>query len=352
MDSSVKPIVKNKNKKFSRAVNHSFFKDITSSKYYIAGWLSNATMTVVKGRPAFNLTTDINNINVINYIKGELCPNHILKIKNKACSVSFISDKIKEDIDNIKEYVEILSKDSSILKNYITGLIESSSIVLRNNCILFDSNISTVSLFLTKLNIPFEIMDSFIKVCHTNSIDLLGYIYNDENDWITKSSLYNYFCKLMNNMNTCRMEYKTSCSSTELKKTYFTDAGMDVSIISKDESFTADENVNIMRYNTDLCVNIPSGYWGMLCPRSSFSKSGFIMSNSFGVIDSSYRGVIKITLTKTSNRRFDDIKLPLSCAQLILIPQVFVFVNKVNEFSNSKETSRNDGGHGSTDSNN
>jgi dUTP pyrophosphatase len=330
-----------------RFVNHKFFKDdeISKEKYYIAGWLSCAEMSIVKNRPAFMLKTDINNINVINYIKMNICKDHILKIKNKSCSISFISDKIKEDIDSIKEYVKILSKDNSMFKNFMIGVMEASSIVLRNNCILFDSQIEHVSYFLNELKIPFSNMDSFIKVYHVNAIDLMGYMYQDEESWINKGSLFNYFCKVMNSMDTCKMEYKSE--SSILKKTHFTDAGMDISITSKDNDFSS--NSNCMRFNTNLSVNIPSGYWGMLCPRSSFSKSGFMMSNSFGVIDSSYRGQIKITLTRTGDVEFKDIKFPFSCAQIILIPQVFAFVNKVDEFSKEDKTARNEGGHGSTD---
>lgn len=329
-----------------REVNHLFFKEeyLSNEKYYIAGWLACADIKIVRDKPGFTIKTDINNVNVVNLLKNSLCPKHILKIKDKLCSISFISDKIKEDVDKIKEYIFSLDRNNSIFRNFTTGMMEASSIVLRNNCILFDSNVSDMSIIMKKIKIPITESEEFIKVCHTNALDLMGYMYEN---FQSTSSLYNYFYNLMHNMQIkpVKLEYT---GNDLLGKKHFTDAGLDISIIEKDLDFIT-EDKNIMRFNTGICVNIPLGFWGMLCPRSSFSSSGFIMSNSFGVIDSSYRGIMKITLTKTSDKSFDDIKFPFSCAQLILIPQVFAFPEKVEEFSINSKTTRGDGGHGSTD---
>ena len=42
----------------------------------------------------------------------------------------------------------------------------------------------------------------------------------------------------------------------------------------------------VLVYHTDLAVEIPEGYCGLVFPRSSISKTGMILSNSVGVIDS------------------------------------------------------------------
>ncbi len=331
-----------------REVNHLFFKDdyLSNEKYYIAGWLSCAKIKDMNNKPGFTIKTDITNVNVISILKNNICPKHILKIKDKTCSISFISDKIKEDIDKIKEYVFSLDRSNTIFQHFTTGVMEASSIVLRNNCILFDNNVDDVSIIMKKIKIPIYGSNDFIKVCHTNALDLLGYMYS--NFSTSNSSLYNYFCKLMNNMPISPVKLDYTSKDTLLNKKHFTDAGLDISIIGKDLDFKCEDD-NIMRFDTNICVNIPVGFWGMLCPRSSFSSSGFVMSNSFGVIDSSYRGSMKITLTKTSNKKFEDIIFPYSCAQLILIPQVFAFPNKVESFSINSETARGAGGHGSTE---
>ncbi len=44
------------------------------------------------------------------------------------------------------------------------------------------------------------------------------------------------------------------------------------------------------------------------------SNSGYMLSNSVGLIDSSYRGTLKVTLTKIANDA-EDIKLPFKAVQ-------------------------------------
>ncbi len=44
--------------------------------------------------------------------------------------------------------------------------------------------------------------------------------------------------------------------------------------------------------------------------KSSLSNSGYMLSNSVGLIDSSYRGTLKVTLTKIANDA-EDIKIAL-----------------------------------------
>lgn len=65
------------------------------------------------------------------------------------------------------------------------------------------------------------------------------------------------------------------------------DAGMDLTATSK----WYDESGNVC-YGTQLAFEIPTGYVGLLFPRSSNSKKDLTLSNSVGVIDSGYRGEV------------------------------------------------------------
>ena len=47
-------------------------------------------------------------------------------------------------------------------------------------------------------------------------------------------------------------------------------------------------------YGTDLAIEIPEGYVGLIFPRSSIHKFQLSLANSVGVIDSGYRGEIKV----------------------------------------------------------
>lgn len=71
------------------------------------------------------------------------------------------------------------------------------------------------------------------------------------------------------------------------------DAGMDLTAVSR-EMVTNKDHADYIEYNTGLSIEIPDGYVGLLFPRSSISKKDLTLCNSIGVIDSKYRGEIKL----------------------------------------------------------
>lgn len=97
-------------------------------------------------------------------------------------------------------------------------------------------------------------------------------------------------------------------------------------------------------YTSDLALEIPDGYVGLLFPRSSICKKDLEMTNSVGVIDSNYRGPIKSVFNPT--REDPEIyELGERFAQLIIIPYPRIEFEEVEELS---ETNRGSGGYGST----
>lgn len=68
---------------------------------------------------------------------------------------------------------------------------------------------------------------------------------------------------------------------------YDGDAGMDLTAVSR----TFDKHGAVV-YGTGLAFEIPQGYVGLVFPRSSNAKKDLLLSNSVGVIDSTYRGEV------------------------------------------------------------
>lgn len=146
------------------------------------------------------------------------------------------------------------------------------------------------------------------------------------------------------------------------------DAGMDLVATSVDYS-----NEYYIEYGTGLAIEIPKGYVGLIFPRSSNSKKDLQLCNSVGVIDSGYRGEVKLRyrriINPTPKRNFivtdvefqeelnnnvpvPRIKADFACydigdkvGQIIIIPIPFISFNEVQELS---ETVRGEGGFGST----
>ena len=99
-------------------------------------------------------------------------------------------------------------------------------------------------------------------------------------------------------------------------------------------------------YDTGISITPPNGYYTEIVPRSSIVKTGYVFSNSVGVIDPLYRGTLKICLTKI-DESMPDLKLPFRKCQLII--RKFHANIKVKEVKKLSDTSRGDGSFGSTD---
>ena len=97
-------------------------------------------------------------------------------------------------------------------------------------------------------------------------------------------------------------------------------------------------------YTSDLALEIPDGYVGLLFPRSSICKKDLEMTNSVGVIDSNYRGPIKSVFNPTCEDP-EIYELGERFAQLIIIPYPKIEFEEVEGLS---ETERGIGGYGST----
>jgi dUTP pyrophosphatase len=90
---------------------------------------------------------------------------------------------------------------------------------------------------------------------------------------------------------------------------------------------------------------VNQGLYAEIVPRSSLSKSGYMLANSIGIIDCSYKGNLYIALTKIDNT-MPDLTLPFRCCQLIFREQIHVDLEEVTSFE--EQTSRGSGGFGST----
>ena len=97
--------------------------------------------------------------------------------------------------------------------------------------------------------------------------------------------------------------------------------------------------------STGLAMVIPTGYVGLIYARSSLgTKKGLAPANKVGVIDSDYRGEVKVCLYNHSEKT-QTIDPYERIAQIVFTPYLQVEFNEVNELD---ETIRGEGGFGST----
>ena len=127
-----------------------------------------------------------------------------------------------------------------------------------------------------------------------------------------------------------------------------TDAGLDLTAVSFTQEFDK-SNKLVLVYHTGLAVEIPEGYVGLIFMRSSISNKSISLTNAVAVIDSGYRGELLLKYKITTDSLPTIYQPGEKIGQLIIIPYPKINPIEVEELSSSD---RNEGGFGSTDTNN
>ena len=96
---------------------------------------------------------------------------------------------------------------------------------------------------------------------------------------------------------------------------------------------------------TGLAMEIPEGYAGLVYARSGLAcKEGLAPANKVGVIDSDYRGEIKVALHNHSSER-KTVKKGERIAQIVITPFLSADFYEAEQLN---QTVRGEGGFGST----
>lgn len=91
-------------------------------------------------------------------------------------------------------------------------------------------------------------------------------------------------------------------------RSHDTDAGYDLVAIDNGEKKWDDGGQLLyVQYRTGIAIEPPNGYHTEIFPRSSITKTGFILGNSVGLVDEGYRGELmfrfKMPLLPAENGR-------------------------------------------------
>ena len=116
-------------------------------------------------------------------------------------------------------------------------------------------------------------------------------------------------------------------------------AGYD--LISNEDKEIESRNKGLV--STGISMAIPVGYYGWVAPRSGLACKNFIDVGA-GVIDSDYRGEVKVLLFNFAETNF-QVKKGDRIAQLIIEK---IGLPEIQEVENLDDTARADGGFGST----
>ena len=97
---------------------------------------------------------------------------------------------------------------------------------------------------------------------------------------------------------------------------------------------------------TGLALALPEGYAGFILPRSGLAaKHGISIVNAPGLVDSNYRGELKVILLNTDPDNSFTIEIGDRIAQLIVMPVPTINFEQVEELT---ESQRGESGFGSS----
>lgn len=97
---------------------------------------------------------------------------------------------------------------------------------------------------------------------------------------------------------------------------------------------------------TGIAVAIPEGYAGFVIPRSGLAlEHGITIVNSPGLVDSGYRGELRVIALNTDRERSFTIDAGMRMAQLVIVPVADVDIVEVDELP---QTVRGAAGFGSS----
>jgi dUTP pyrophosphatase len=117
------------------------------------------------------------------------------------------------------------------------------------------------------------------------------------------------------------------------ERAYPGDAGLDLSACERSELGPGERAV----VATGLAVAIPDGYAGFVQPRSGLAaEHGISVVNAPGLIDSGYRGEVRVVLLNTDLEDTFVVEPGMRIAQLVVLPVPELDVVEVEELAESE----------------
>ena len=125
-------------------------------------------------------------------------------------------------------------------------------------------------------------------------------------------------------------------------RAYAGDAGLDLAACERVTIAPGERAI----VGTGLAVAIPDGYAGFVLPRSGLAaRHGIGKVNSPGLIDSGYRGEVRVVLLNTDRQDSFEVEPGMRIAQLVILQLPAVELDVVDELP---DTERGERGFGSS----
>lgn len=318
---------------------------INDAKYYLAGWAC-ASGTIVENnvdisahtREGFNklwqhcVKSDINSSMGKRDKSNKKTHHLILGVDISADILIYMqsswTDALFQNEDNFNSFV----RGYFHANGYLSWTID-----LKPLCsIWFDTTaLERLQYIANRMKIPFDEKFGQLQYVGVNAIDFAGKILKHDDDFYKWANMQTF------PKPTCVIR-RTDTNAVVPNKTHASDVGYDVTIIKEHKRL----GNRVIMYDTGLQLTVSQGFYAELVPRSSLSKTGYMLANSMGIIDPGYKNNLYVAVIQVDPDA-PPLPLPFRGFQLIFRQHARVHIYEDDPMVDI-ETSRGMGGFGST----
>lgn len=353
----------NPNVKYTNMKDNFFEKINTDEKAYILGWIASDGHI---SKNSICIQIHEKDAEILLKIKQIVCSDLELQPRAKnQIALTFNSHQMVEDVcrwlnisygekSNTVKFPSFDSDELSwgFIRGYFDGNGHIAGLNTKHNtplCQITSSSPDLLNAIKDFVQFPSNLHDINLKWTGNNALDFAHKLYDGHSLCLDrKKELYVHWCGWVPGIGGCNNSgedllfkwVKTRQDAVAPSKVRASDSGYDLTIVGEVKKIGSKTTL----YTTGVKIQPSYGWYMDVVPRSSIIKSGYMLSNSVGVIDRTYKGEIMIALTKIDDS-MPDIELPLKIAQMIPRPIVNVTFAEVDILD---ESQRNDGGFGST----
>ncbi|HAS45469.1 MAG TPA: hypothetical protein DCS93_33605 [Microscillaceae bacterium] len=189
----------------------------------------------------------------------------------------------------------------------------------------------------------------YLALSDNNALDFLGNLYDTSTVELAEhKEIFVQWCVRIPGVNSAVAHWNHSLNFRWVKvheqavapfKGRVSDSGYDLTLIDQVKQVGL-----VTFFDTGIQIQPGYGWYFDLVPRSSISKTGYMLANSVGIIDRTYTGNVLVPLIKV-DQNMPDLTLPARVVQIIPRPIVHGQWQQVSSF---EATERGAGGFGSS----
>lgn len=321
-----------KNPNCKHQFDDNFFNTVdTEEKAYLLGWIASDGHISKSG---FVIKIHSKDVLILTKLNKIICSENLIKTCEQRNMIAFninskqISKRLCELL-KIKpgpkaKTVQFPELPKELRRHFIRGYFDGDGTISNPNgkknypvCSIASSSSSMLKSIQDNIDAKSNIYSKSIEWNNNNALDFLFYLYNDTNLFLQRK--YNRYVKWsswIKSRSSKKQEInfywnKTQSNAIPPSKLRASDSGYDLTLIDIKKDFGQTK-----LYGTGIKIRPDYGWYFDLVPRSSISKTGYILANNTGIIDRSYVGEILVPLIKIDETK-PDLELPCRLVQII-----------------------------------